>query len=149
MQLARIIKIKPLEFDKGTRIVLIDINPSEINHTTNVSQNKWSFDGNYFIEGMMLMNDGELEKYDISCATINYLAVTLRSRMFERIRSLFSELSNQQKKGLLRAIIDYDQVDNMKFSFGEKICNTPIGLAKRFGFQEIQQFFLEQQASLK
>ena len=133
--------------------MLIDINPSEINHTASAAngeaKNKWSFDGSYFVEGMMLLNDSDLEKYDISCATINYLAVTLRSRMYNKIQSLFAELNNQQKKGLLRAIIDYDQVDNMKFSFGEKICNTPISLAKRFGFSEIQEFFLEQQKSVK
>ena len=112
------------------------------------SRNRWSFDDKIFGVGFMSLNDDKLKQFDVSKSSLLYLALILRKGMLDKIKSLFSELNDNQKEGLLTLLIDYDQVDNDYFNFGQIFCGNAIDLANQFGHLEINKFLVEQNASL-
>lgn len=113
------------------------------------SRNSWSFDGKIFGCGFMSLNDEKLKLYDISRKLVMTLAVMIAANKLDKIKCLFIELTDQQKKGLLSVTIDYDQVtDSGYFSKGPLYFGDPIEVAKQFNFKEIEEFFTTQQSIL-
>lgn len=95
------------------------------------SRNTWSFDGKLFGCGFMSLNDDKLKKFDISRKLINTLAVMIAAKRLDKIKWLFSELTNQQKIGLLSITIDYDQItDSGFYSTGALFFGGPIQVAQ-------------------
>ena len=69
------------------------------------NRNTWSFDGKIFGCGFMSLNDDKLKQFDISRKLINTLAIMIAAKRLDKIKWLFAELTNQQKRGLLGVII--------------------------------------------
>jgi hypothetical protein len=73
----------------------------------------------------------------------------IAANKLDKVKWLFAELTNQQKRALLSVTIDYDQVtDSGYYSNGPLYFGDPIQVATQFEFNEIKEFFSAQQSIL-